>query len=87
MVVGLPGLYYLHGYYLDNIQIICTDLDIETPEYTLELETKVKRQTQSKVHNHREGPYYGLLLVESAYISYLHKTPLRHYVKSSGTFT
>ena len=32
-------------------------------ELTLELETKV----HTKVRNHREGPFYGLLLVESAY--------------------
>ena len=31
--------------------------------YCLELETKV----HSKVCNHGEGPYYGLLLVESGY--------------------
>ena len=31
--------------------------------WTLELETKV----HPKVRNHGEGPYYGLLLVESGY--------------------
>ena len=40
--------------------------------YLLEFETKV----HPKVRNQGEGPYYGLLLVESAF-----KTLLRRYAK------
>ena len=46
--------------------------------FQLELETKV----HPKVHNHGEGPYEDLLLVESGYYTF---NILRHYAKQALT--
>ena len=43
------------------------------------------KKVHPKVRNHGEGPYQGLLLVESGYYRFHLKTLLRHYAKRALT--
>ena len=45
----------------------------------------LETQVHTKVRNHGEGPYKGLLLVESGYTAFTFKTLLRHYAKRALT--